>query len=111
MRSLIVLAARADMWVSGGFEFGWQQACLSNCEADATCVGLQMISDLCCQCYKLTDDHIKNIGQGHRPMSMDEAEKQTPRWSVFLKAKVQAPHPPTPPSLPGDEGGASPPSS
>eukprot|EP00964_Phaeocystis_antarctica_P087682 scaffold55691_cov50-Phaeocystis_antarctica.AAC.1 len=41
-------------------------------------------------------------------MSMDEAEKQTPAWSVFLKAKVQAPHPPTPPSLPGDEGGAPP---
>ena len=95
-----------DMWVGGGGgELGSGQACLSICEADATCVGLQMHSDISSQCYKLTDDHIQNIGQGHRPMSMDEAGKQTPVWSVFLPVKVQAPHPPTPPSLPSGEGG------
>ena len=76
-------------------------ACLSTCEADVTCVGLQMYSNLRSQCYKLTDDHIKqNIGQGHIPISIHQAKNQPPTWSVFVMAKVQAPHPPITPSPP-----------
>merc|ERR1719297_176395 len=61
-----------------------------------------MYSNLRSQCYKLTDDHIReNIGLGHMPMSMDQAKKQPPAWSVLVMAKVQAPHPPPmPPSPP-----------
>ena len=91
-----------DMWV-GGFDgsFGWGLACLSICEADVTCVGVQMYSNLASQCYKLTDGHIKqNIGQGHIPISIHQAKNQPPTWSVFVMAKVQAPHPPITPSPP-----------
>ena len=75
-----------DMWIGGGEgELAHGDRCLPACEADPACVGVQFHSNGQAQCYKLTDAHIRNIGQGHIPMSLAAARAQPQsRWSVYV---------------------------
>ena len=96
---MLVWLVHYDMWIGGGSgTLGHGDNCLPRCAADITCVGVQFHSAGHAQCYKLEDHHITQIGQGHRPMSLEEARRQTEsRWSVYLKHWTLAPSPPAPP--------------
>ena len=94
----LVWLVHYDMWIGGGAgELGGGSNCLPRCAADSTCVGVQFYSTELYQCYKLEDAHTRNIGQGHIPMSRQEANGLTGKWSVFLKHYTFAPSPPSPP--------------
>merc|ERR1712178_277040 len=72
-----------DQWrrpfVAGDYAQG--NECLSKCENDDTCVGVQFKSNLKAQCYKYTSAP----SVSGSPTSLDEVTSLEPTWSVFLK--------------------------
>jgi len=97
---MMVWLVHYDFWIGGGSgEIGNGDACLTLCESDPSCLGLQHYSNLASQCYKLESHHLDSLGDGHIPVSLEQAAADAPKWSVFIRRMVPAPAPPSPPFL------------
>lgn len=96
-----------DFWIGGGsgvLEANGER-CLSACEADPTCLGVQLTSDQRSQCYKLESHHLDSLGDGHVAIGLEQAAALDAKWSVFVMRKVPAPAPPSPPPSPSPAPG------
>jgi hypothetical protein len=73
-----------DSWKFSGDtskQYAAGTACFTKCDADSSCLGLQLLSNQRSQCYMLGSiPH--GLGGG---MSIDEAKSKAGKWSVFMK--------------------------